>query len=94
MQVRLTKVRNRTISELNEGMKEKVDKYEKDKIQLSEEKRELSLQVESLTTKLEESKKIQQQQEEDLKDIKNQKELLSQVSVYSYTYLFICACIH
>uniref|UniRef100_A0A1X7VNS0 non-specific serine/threonine protein kinase n=1 Tax=Amphimedon queenslandica TaxID=400682 RepID=A0A1X7VNS0_AMPQE len=78
LQVRLTKVRNRTISELNEGMKEKVDKYEKDKIQLSEEKRELSLQVESLTTKLEESKKIQQQQEEDLKDIKNQKELLSQ----------------
>ncbi|XP_011409067.1 PREDICTED: serine/threonine-protein kinase MRCK alpha-like, partial [Amphimedon queenslandica] len=78
LQVRLTKVRNRTISELNEGMKEKVDKYEKDKIQLSEEKRELSLQVESLTTKLEESKKIQQQQEEDLKDVKNQKELLSQ----------------
>ena len=91
MQVRLAKVRNRTISELNEGMKEKVDKYEKEKIQLSEEKRELSAQVESLTTKLEESKKIQQQQEEELKDVKNHKELLSQVSVYSYTYL-LCMC--
>ena len=66
---------------MNQGMKEKADKFEKEKVLLSEEKRELVSQVEALNAQLEESKKIQQQQEEGLKEMKNHKELLSQVRI-------------
>ena len=66
---------------MNQGMKEKADKFEKEKVQLSEEKRELISHVEALNAQLEESKKIQQQQEEGLKEMKNHKELLSQVRI-------------
>lgn len=78
----MAKVRNRTMAEMNQGMKDKTDKFEKEKLQLSDKNRELASQVETLTGQLEEMKKVQQQQEDELKEVKNNKELLSQVSDY------------
>lgn len=64
---------------MNQGIKDKTDKREKEKLHLSDKNRVLISQIESLTNELEESKKVQLQQEDELREVKNNKELLSQV---------------
>lgn len=72
--------------EMNQGLKEKSEKFEKEKQSLQDKNKELSDKNETLTAQLEESKAIQQRQEEELKDGKHNKELLSQVSHCIYFY--------
>lgn len=70
--------------EMNQGLKEKSEKFEKEKQLLQEKNKELSDQNEALIAQLEESKATQQRQEEELKEGKHNKELLSQVSHFVY----------
>ena len=72
--------------EMNQGLKEKSEKFEKEKQSLQDKNKELSDQNEALTAQLEESKATLQRQEEELKEGKHNKELLSQVSHCIYFY--------
>ena len=64
---------------MNDGIKEKIQKFDKEKQQLAEKNKQLLEQVDQLTGQLEEATKRQKQQEEELKDMRQSKDLLTQV---------------
>ena len=77
--IRLNRARNRTVQEMNDGIKEKIQKFDKEKQQLAEKNKQLLEQVDQLTGQLEEATKRQKQQQEELKDMRQSKDLLTQV---------------
>lgn len=72
-------MRSRIAAETKQEIEEKTKRYQEEKQQLNDKCKELSNQIETLTGQLEQSKKIQLQQESELKDSKQNKELLSKV---------------
>ena len=69
------------MAEMTESMKEKADKFDRERQHLQEKNKELMRSVDQLTSQLEETAGNTRRQEEELQDLRQNKELLSQVSM-------------
>jgi serine/threonine-protein kinase MRCK len=78
LEMKITKTKTRITEELKQEMKELTKKHYTEKQQLTEKSKELSEQLEILTSQLEETKSLHKKQEDELKETKQSKELLSQ----------------
>lgn len=64
---------------MTESMKEKSEKFDRERQQLQEKNKELMRSVDQLTNQLEETAGNTRRQEQELQDLRQNKELLSQV---------------
>ena len=67
--------------EINQNMEEKRFKFDRERQQLQEKNKEMMRRVEQLNSQLEETAGKSRKQEEELDDLRQNRELLSQVSV-------------
>ena len=79
LQLKLTKVRKETIMEMNQTLKEKTIKFDKERQQLMEKNKELLSKIDQVTGQLEEVQSQCKKQEEELQEFKQNKDLLTQV---------------
>ena len=77
------------MAEMTESMKEKTEKFDRERQQMQEKNKELMRSVDQLTSQLEETAGNTRRQEQELQDLRQNKELLSQVgTIHVIDYVF------
>ena len=78
LQVKLSRFRNRSVLELNQGLQEKTEKFEKEKTTLMEQNKQLRAELDKINTEKEQLMTSRQDQETELRELRQNKDLLTQ----------------
>ncbi len=87
---RLTRTHNRDVLEAEENMKEKMEKIEAEKVILSDKNKHLLEQIEQLNKQLTTVNQQRKQEEDELKELRQNRELLTQVIILINIMVFVC----
>ena len=78
LQLKVTRSRNRSMMELDQGLQEKSEKFEREKASLMDQNKELRHELDKVTANYERVLANKQEQESELRELRQNKELLSQ----------------
>jgi serine/threonine-protein kinase MRCK len=78
LQLKLARSRNQSMRDIDQGLKEKSDKWTKEKKAMMDEKKELQAELDKVTTSYEQLKVTKKEQESELSELRHNKELLTQ----------------
>ena len=78
LQLKLTRSHNKSMIELDKGLQERSERFEKEKIQLIEQNKQLRQQLEEAEEENVTMRSNRQEQENELKELRENKQLLNQ----------------
>ena len=78
LQIRISRSRNRSVLELNQGLQEATKKFEKEKLTLMEQNKQLRAELDRMNSEKEQLLSSRQDQESELRELRQNKELLTQ----------------
>ncbi|CAI8013835.1 Serine/threonine-protein kinase MRCK beta [Geodia barretti] len=78
LQLKLARSRNQSMRDIDQGLKEKSDKWAKERKAMVDEKKELQAELDKVTTGYEQLKMTKKEQESELSELRHNKELLTQ----------------
>lgn len=78
LQLRLSRNRNQSVLEINQGLQEATEKFEKEKLTLMEQNKKLRAELDKINSEKEALVSSQQDQEAELRELRQNKELLTQ----------------
>ncbi len=78
LQAKLSRFRNRSVMEVDKGIQEKTEKFEREKQQLLEQNKQLRLELEQVKSDRDRMESLHKEQDSELAELRQNKELLSQ----------------